>query len=316
MSKYINPYTDFGFKWLFGTEKNKTILIDFLNALFDGMEVVEDLEYRQHEHLGTGPEDRHVIFDVYCVTSTGEHIIVEMQNVRQNSFRDRMLFYAAAPIRKQAPKGAWNFELKRVYSIGILNFTLDKADMSVPAGTKAVERETKYDGEKGTPKYRHVIQLMDIDTKVIFSKTLTFIYVEMPKFSKAEAELKTLLDKWLYAIKTMAETDDERPVSLTGEAFDQFYEQARYACLDEDEQRIYDRSLMDYWDIYAIEQTHYNDGLEKGKELGLAAGKELGFAEGALQMLISLARKGLLSLHDAAAQAGMSEAAFKAAMDQ
>lgn len=51
MSKYINPYTDFGFKWLFGTEKNKVILIDFLNALFDGMEVVEDLEYRQNEHL-------------------------------------------------------------------------------------------------------------------------------------------------------------------------------------------------------------------------------------------------------------------------
>ena len=51
MPRYINPYTDFGFKWLFGTEKNKAILIDFLNALFDGMEVVEDLEYRQNEHL-------------------------------------------------------------------------------------------------------------------------------------------------------------------------------------------------------------------------------------------------------------------------
>lgn len=50
MSKYINHYTDFGFEWLFGTEKNKAILI-FLNALFDGMEVVEDLEYRQNEHL-------------------------------------------------------------------------------------------------------------------------------------------------------------------------------------------------------------------------------------------------------------------------
>ena len=190
------------------------------------------------------------------MTSTGEHIIVEIQNVRQNAFRDRMLFYAAAPIRKQALKGAWNFELKRVYSIGILNFTLDKADLSVPAGTRAVEQKSKSDDDDVTHSYRHVIQLMDIDTKVIFSKTLTFIYVEMPKFSKAEADLKTLLDKWLYAIKTMAETDNERPVSLTGEAFDQLFEQARYACLDEDEQRTYDRSLMDYWDIFAIDQTH------------------------------------------------------------
>ena len=247
------------------------------------------------------------------MTSTGEHIIVEIQNVRQNAFRDRMLFYAAAPIRKQALKGAWNFELKRVYSIGILNFTLDKADLSVPAGTRAVEQKSKSDDDV-THSYRHVIQLMDIDTKVIFSKTLTFIYVEMPKFSKAEADLKTLLDKWLYAIKTMAETDNERPVSLTGEAFDQFFEQARYACLDEDEQRTYDRSLMDYWDIFAIDQTHYNEGLEKGKELGIAEGKELGRQEGALQMLISLVRDGILSVEDAAHKVGMSETAFMAAM--
>lgn len=81
------------------------------------------------------------------MTSTGEHIIVEIQNVRQNAFRDRMLFYAAAPIRKQALKGAWNFELKRVYSIGNLNFTLDKADLSVPAGTRAVEQKSKSDDD-------------------------------------------------------------------------------------------------------------------------------------------------------------------------
>ena len=30
-AKYINPYTDFGFKKLFGEEGNKDLLIDFLN---------------------------------------------------------------------------------------------------------------------------------------------------------------------------------------------------------------------------------------------------------------------------------------------
>ena len=105
-------------------------------------------------------------------------------------------------------------------------------------------------------------------------------------------------------------------MSLTGEAFDQFFEQAWYACLDEDDQRIYDRSLLDYWDIYAIEQTHYNEGLEKGKELGIAEGKELGRQEGALQMLISLVRDAILSVKDAAHKAGMSETAFMAAMDR
>ena len=341
MTKYINPYTDFGFKWLFGKEKNKAILIDFLNAVFDGMEVIEDLEYRPNEHLGSGPEDRHVIFDVYCVTKTGEHIIVEMQNVRQSAFRDRMLFYAAglthplcrrwrhlplpSPKEREGEKllasssGAWNFELKRVYSIGILNFTLDKADLSVPAGTRAVERTDDSD-DNPARRYRRVIQLMDIDTKVIFSKTLTFIYVEMPNFSKAESELRTLLDKWLFAIKVMADTDDERPASLTGGAFDQFFEQARYACLSADEQWRYDRSLMDYWDVYAIEQTHYNEGFaegeRRGREDGERLGREAGIAEGKLQTLKALVREGLLSLEDAARSAGLSASDFKETMNE
>ena len=31
--RYVNPYTDFGFKLLFGTPMNKDLLIDFLNSL-------------------------------------------------------------------------------------------------------------------------------------------------------------------------------------------------------------------------------------------------------------------------------------------
>ena len=71
---------------------------------------------------------------------------------------------------------------------------------------------------------------------------------------------------------------------------------------------------MEYWEIFAIEKTHYNEGLEKGKELGIAEGKELGRQEGALQMLISLVRDGILSVEDAAHKVGMSETAFMAAM--
>ena len=123
MSKYINPYTDFGFKWLFGTEKNKAILIDFLNALFDGMEIVEDLEYRQNEHLEAGPEDRHVIFDVYCETESGKKIIVEMQNSYQQFYKDRSIYYASIPIHEQGLRGAWNFELNAVYVVSIMNFS-------------------------------------------------------------------------------------------------------------------------------------------------------------------------------------------------
>jgi hypothetical protein len=50
---FINPYTDFGFKKLFGTEMNKDLLISFLNALFNNSErEIEDVQYLNGENLG------------------------------------------------------------------------------------------------------------------------------------------------------------------------------------------------------------------------------------------------------------------------
>ena len=64
--RYINPYTDFGFKKLFGSPLNKELLISFLNSLFNGKEKINDLKYLNGENLGSGYGDRRAIFDVYC----------------------------------------------------------------------------------------------------------------------------------------------------------------------------------------------------------------------------------------------------------
>ncbi|MBR1755486.1 MAG: PD-(D/E)XK nuclease family transposase, partial [Bacteroidaceae bacterium] len=66
--RYINPYTDFGFKKLFGTEMNKDLLISFLNALLSGSaKEIEDVQYLNGENLGDGYGDRRSVFDVYCM---------------------------------------------------------------------------------------------------------------------------------------------------------------------------------------------------------------------------------------------------------
>ena len=82
--RYINPYTDFGFKKLFGTEMNKDLLISFLNALpcSNKMEI-EDVQYLNSEHLGDGYGDRRAVFDVYCQRTDGGRFIVEMQKAEQ-----------------------------------------------------------------------------------------------------------------------------------------------------------------------------------------------------------------------------------------
>ena len=79
MSKFINPFTDYGFKLIFGREVSKDLLIEFLNDLLEGERVITDLQFLNNEQLPLYPEGRGIIYDVYCTTDTGEKIIVEMQ---------------------------------------------------------------------------------------------------------------------------------------------------------------------------------------------------------------------------------------------
>ena len=124
--KYICAYTDFGFKRLFGSELNKDILISFLNSFLNLKDKIVDLSYLSLEQLGDLVTDREAIFDVYCKTSDDAYIIVEMQNAAQNYFKDRSIFYSSFATRNQAPKGVLDYQLKAVYTIGILNFVLEK----------------------------------------------------------------------------------------------------------------------------------------------------------------------------------------------
>jgi len=125
---YVNPFTDFGFKKLFGSEPNKDLLIDFLNELLKTKEKIKDLTYKKTEHLGSTDTDRKAIFDLYCENERGEKFIVELQKVKQQFFKDRSLYYATFPIQEQAQKGDWNYELKAVYCVGILDFVFDDKD--------------------------------------------------------------------------------------------------------------------------------------------------------------------------------------------
>ena len=174
--RYINPLTDFGFKRLFGTEPNKNLLIDFLNAILPSQHRVKDLTYRSTENLGNTPLDRKAVFDLYCQSEKGEKFIVEMQKATHNYFKDRSIYYASFPIQDQAPKGDWNYKLAPVYTIGILDFVFDE--------------------DKNDDAFLHIVELKDQDCKVFYEK-LKFIYLELPKFKKTIDQLNDHFDKWL-----------------------------------------------------------------------------------------------------------------------
>ena len=78
-TKYFNPYTDYGFKKLFGEETNKELLIDFLNSLLPEVHSVQTLEFRNAEQLGLSATERRTVFDIFCQAKSGERFVVEMQ---------------------------------------------------------------------------------------------------------------------------------------------------------------------------------------------------------------------------------------------
>ena len=100
---------------------------------------------------------------------------------------------------------------------------------------------------------------MDIRTKEVFFDKLTYLYLEMPKFRKTEAELVTLLDKWLYAIKNLSSLM-ERPVALQEAVFKRLFEQAEIAAFNKEELHDYRESQKDFWDLNSVLETAERKG--------------------------------------------------------
>ena len=267
LERYANFYTDFAFKKLFGTEANKELLVSFLNALLDGKENIQKLTYLNSENLGTTEFDRKAVFDVYCENEKGEKFLIEMQKAEQQFFKDRSVFYSTFPIRDQAQKGNWDYQLKAVYTIGILNFSFDDAD----------------------PEYfHHEVKLMDTKTKEVFYDKLTYIYLEMPKFTKTVDELGNMFEKWLFAIRHLPDLL-ERPSNLSEAVFVRFFEQAEIAKFNRKERLEYEDSLKAYRDWYSIMKT----AKDKSRAEGLAEGRAEGRAEGIRTTAANMKKKGL-----------------------
>ena len=257
---YINPFTDFGFKKIFGEERNKDLLINFLNELlaYEG-EKIAKLTYKKNERLGNSGIDRNVVFDLFCENEKGEKFTVELQKAKQSFFKDRMVYYSSFSIQEQGQKGSdengktWNYHLKAVYVIGILDFIIDenKKDKVVVSHNK----------------------LMDIERKTVFYDKLTFVTIQMPNFNKTIDELESNFDKWLYVIKNL-EHLDKIPPELQEKTFQKVFNVAKYAAMSKIEQNAYEDSLKYYRDLYSVIDTSKEEGREEGREAGREEGRK------------------------------------------
>lgn len=276
--KYINPLTDFGFKRIFGTPFNRDLLISFLNAVLDGERTITEVKYNNSEKFGTNEDQRKAVFDVYCTTDDDSRFIVEMQNVYQDFYKDRSIYYSTFPITEQAKKGVWNYELQAVYTVGILNFAFPEDKRSDDNG---VFREVK---------------LMDVNRKEVFYDKLTYIYIELANFNKELEECETMTDKWLFSLKNMSNLL-ERPAELQGRVFEKLFKTAEIAKFKPMELKAYEQSINAYRDIKngmdAAKREGETIGLRKGREEGREEGRKQGLTEGRKQGLTEGREQGL-----------------------
>ena len=266
-SIFINPLTDFGFKYIFGQDSNKEFTISFLNSLFPEDGKIVDLTYIDKESVGDNKSDRGYIYDIHCTTESGKTFIVEMQNRYQAYFKDRALYYMAGDFYHQAQKGKeWDYCLTPVYGVFLMNF-----DWKEESNEQIIEE----------------IGLTNIRTHEVFSDKLKMKFLRLPLMKKTEEECKKTLERWLYILKNM-ENMERIPTSFTQEPiFGRLGNVARVANLSETERRAYDRSLKTYWDNYAVEsaqesraQIQYEKGMAKGLEKGIRQGRNEGIKQG------------------------------------
>jgi predicted transposase/invertase (TIGR01784 family) len=244
--RYINPFTDFGFKKIFGDQNDTSLLESLINDIlgFEGEDKIATIVFKNGELLPDNPEDRRAIFDLYCTDEKGCEFIVELQKVHQEHFQSRALYYATFPIQEQALRGKWNFSLTPIYFIGLLNFEIDKF--------------------RDRPNYLHHGKITDIQTKEVMYENLNMIYVEIPKLKKEREELSNHLEWWLYTFQNLNQLQ-EIPLRFKGDIIEKAFNRAEFINLPKAEQDKYHKNLKIYRDLVNSLDTAHAEGKLEGK---------------------------------------------------
>ena len=257
VGRYIDLMFDRGFKRVFGKPANKDLLIALLNAVLPEKGIV-DLTYLNTETEGLGPESKKTTFDVQCSLGDGSRIIVEVQNSNQAYFKERVLYYASLPILEQLDKGD-EYRLYPVYVISILDFALKHDD---------------WDG-----RIRSSYSLREDICGERMTDALQFVFLELGRFHKTEAELDNDLEKWYFCLLRMRNLA-KRPASMQAEVFKRLFDVSEVAALPKEEQEQYIRDMTTERDIINQKAFARNEGLEQGLARGRAEGEAIGMSKG------------------------------------
>ncbi|WP_341813912.1 Rpn family recombination-promoting nuclease/putative transposase [Wolbachia endosymbiont (group A) of Lasioglossum villosulum] len=275
-SKFLDPKNDVSFKRIFGTEKNKDILIHFLNDIlgFTGKNEIKDIEFLSTIQDPDIAAKKQSIVDVLCRDSTGAQYICEMQVAKTKGFEKRAQYYAAKAYSRQADKGDQYHNLKEIIFIAIADCVL-------------FPNKSEY-------KSKHTIR--DEDTNEHDLKDFYFIFIELPKFPKnKEDQLENIVEKWVYFFRYADETSEEELEKIIGSdvIIKKAYEELNRFNWSEKEFIAYEQEIKRILDEQAVLAQKLDDATEKGREEGILIGHEKGRKAEKIEVAKNLLKAGV-----------------------
>ncbi|MFP3036320.1 MAG: Rpn family recombination-promoting nuclease/putative transposase [Wolbachia sp.] len=255
-SKFLDPKNDVAFRRIFGTEKNKDILIHFLNDILElnGKDAIQDIEFLNTILDPDIAAKKQSIVDILCIDENGVQVIVEMQVAKTKGFEKRAQYYAAKAYLRQADKGDQYEDLKEIIFIAIVDCIL-------------FPNKSEY-------KSKHTIRDEEINEHDL--KDFYFTFIELPKFPKTkEDQLENIVEKWIYFFKYAEETSEQELEKITGSdvIIKKAYEELNRFNWSEKEFIAYEQEIKRIRDEQAVLAQKLDDAREEGIQIGEKKGK-------------------------------------------
>ncbi len=251
----INPRVDFAFKKLFGSEENKDLLISLINAIISPTDQITEIELKNPYSLANYRAGKMSIMDIKARDKTGKWFNVEMQISEDFYYDKRAIYYWAKLVAEQLGDGMKYRELKKTFSINILDF-----DLIPDADT-----------------FHNLYKILNVKTGQ--ANTLHDVfemhYVELSKFKKAYHEIATALDRWTTFLTRAHELDKNNvPIEL---AVDKEIVKAIEVVdrlFDDDERQIYETRMQALADVESQISSAWDKGWLEGEDAGIEKGSQ------------------------------------------
>lgn len=243
--KYADLLNDEVFKLVFGRESTKDVMIEFLNQVILDRKIV-DLEFIDKEMHPIERDAKGTVYDMFCKTDDGSRIIVEVQRRKQPFYPERALYYSTFQIQRQVEAGAEYFDFLPVYVVSILDF--------------------KMDDDPDANAVRTAYRLYEEASHELLTDRVTFIFIELPKFTKTVEELDgNILEGMYFCFKNMTELES-RPEVLDHQIFTKIFDVTELYNMDQDTRDKVLENMTTERDL----RNQMTYAREEGREEGIA----------------------------------------------